>query len=333
MPTSYVQQDVGEHTKDRAAVRESHAATGFACVYPVRKRLLLTLGAVVLATLVAGFWNYHLVDGFGREVVAGNTIGDTQALAGDFATRGGGFGFLFAAIAGLAATFTACNCVVFAMIPELACSTDKTAGRRAALHALGAFVAGVLCVTAVYGVFVGFLGSDGIAAFNQRAVRLAQAQAIFTVLGVVMLIWGGFELGFLDAVKRRFSFVTGAFFAAPTTKAVLLGLLVGCFAVGRPFPVFREFMTYAASAQSPLYGAGVMMVQGLGQIAVMVLLFLLLVYTAGRRLRQMARQTPHKLRVISGLALVAGGTYFVYYWGLAFLFDVGQWGFKLGWYG
>lgn len=300
--------------------------------YSARRRMGYTFLAVLAAVLIAGFWNYHLVDGFGQEVVAGNTIGDTSQLADDYGTKGSSFGFIFAAIAGLAATFTACNCVVFAMIPGLACSVDQKSGKNAAWKAFRSFVYGVLIITGFYGVFVGFLGAEGVEALNERSVRIAQAQAIFTLLGAIMLIWGLFEMGFLDRFKKQLSDTTRAFLSQTSTKALLLGVLVGFFAVGRPFPVFREFLVYAASANSPLYGAGVMMIQGLGQIAVMALLFGLVVWMAGERIGSAAQSKPYKFRMISSIALITGGTYFIYYWGLAFVFDIGRWGFKLGWY-
>src|SRR3546814_17745329 len=63
---------------------------------------------------------------------------DTESLAGSYSERGAGFGFVFAIIAGLAATFTACNCVVFAMLPGLACATENVGSpRRLAIKAIG----------------------------------------------------------------------------------------------------------------------------------------------------------------------------------------------------
>lgn len=311
---------------------EQQTGLSFQSVYPLTKRIIYAFGAIATAVIIAGFWNYHLVDGFGKEIVAGNTIGNTSQLAGDFNSRGSGFGFIFAAIAGLAATFTACNCVVFAMIPGLTCSIESKSGENRPWRAFRSFVFGVLVVTGCYGFFIGFLGPDGIQALNERGVRLAQAQAIFTLLGVVMLIWGLFEMGFLDRLKTCFSDTTRAFFNQVTTKALLLGLLVGSFAVGRPFPVFRQFLSYAASAESPLYGAAVMMIQGLGQIAVMALLFWLIIWIAGSKIGAAAQERPYKFQLISSIALITGGSYFIYYWGLAFVFDIGRWGFKLGWY-
>jgi cytochrome c biogenesis protein CcdA len=108
--------------------------------------------------------------------------------------------------------------------------------------------------------------------------------------------------------------------------------MVGMFMIGRPFPVMRDFLVYAASAGSPLYGAGVMAVQGLGQIAVMALLFLALAYGTGRRMSAWLSSVPGRGSLVTGLSLVAGGTFFIFYWGLAFAYGIGRWGFKLGWY-
>ncbi|MEX1063677.1 MAG: hypothetical protein WEC12_08740 [Balneolaceae bacterium] len=300
--------------------------------YRPSKRLLLGLAVAAIGILIAGFWNYHLVDGFGRDFIAGRTIGDTGALSGTFGERGGGFGFVFAAIAGLAATFTACNCVAFAMIPGLACSTDQQDIRKTAIHTIIAFVTPVVLIGAAYGIFVGFLGPDGVAAINEHPVRLAQAQAVFSIIGAAMIFWGLIELGYLKKLTNRLSPVTKAFFSASSTKASLMGLLVGLFAVGRPFPVFREFLTYAASAESPTYGAAVMVIHGLGQITVLLGLFFILVYFAGRRMMNWASEKPYQPRMVTALALLGGGAYFVFYWGLAFIYDIGRWGFKLGWY-
>ncbi len=300
---------------------------------PVRRRVLVALVAVALGVVVAGFWNYHAVDSFGREAFAEPIAGDTSEAAGAYGSLGPGFGFVFAVAAGLAATFTACNCVVFAMAPGLACNADGSVDRGAVLRSLGVFAGGVVLVGAAYGVFVGMLGPAGIAAVNERAVRLAQARAVFSLLGVVLLAWGVAELGFLERVRGRLSRETRAFLAKPSTRAGAMGVLVGLFAVGRPFPVFREFLTYAAHAQSPLYGAAVMVVHGLGMILVMVLLLVLMVRLAGDRLTAWVQRDPEGPRVVSGFALLAGGAYFLFYWGLAFAFNVGGWGWKLGLYG
>lgn len=289
--------------------------------------------AVLVGVLVAGFWNYHLVDGFGREVVAGTALGDTGHLAENAGSYGADFGFIFGLVAGLAATFTACNCVVFAMMPGLMCSRDGEGRGVSPLRALTVFTLGVLGVSGVYGALVGTLGPETIEWMNQRSVRLFQARVVFSALGAAMLLWGGFEVGLFgtpDWMKARVPDGVGV--ATTTLKAGLLGVFVGLFAVGRPFPVFREFLTYAARIESPVYGAGAMAMQGVGQIAVMVLVFLGIVWLFGRRLARWTTRRPHQPYLVSGLALLGGGSFFVFYWGLALTYDIGQWGFKLGWY-
>lgn len=300
-------------------------------VYDATRLSLYVAGAIVLGVLIAGFWNYHLVDGFGKDVIAGTTIGETSELGG-YSTHGAAFGFLFAAVAGAAATFTACNCVVFALLPGLACSVEDQKSSASATSIAGWFIAGVLAICGLYGLVIGVLGPTGVEALNSRSTRLLQAQTVFTGLGVIMLGWGIAELGLAHGITRRLSEKARGLLARPTTKAGLLGTMVGLFAVGRPYPVFREFLSYAAEAGNPLYGAGVMMVQGAGQIFLMILLFVLLVWVAGRRLGRWAQEKPHQSRVVSGVALLVGGTFFVYYWGLSLTFDIGFWGYRLGWY-
>lgn len=304
----------------------------FYSAYPVNRRLTYALVTVIIALLIAGFWNRGLVDGFGRDIVAGNTVGNTTELSGQYEAKGAGFGMFFAAIAGLAATFTACNCVIFAMMPGMACSTGSDAGKNSTLRALGAFTAAVLLVTGVYGLYVGFLGPQGITYINQIEVRHAQSFAVFTALGFTMFFWGLLEMGFLDRVKNNTTQTTRDFFNQITVKATILGTMVGMFTVGRPYPLFRDFLVYAASAKSPAYGAIVMMIQGVGQIAIMILLFLVVIRLAGKRISAVAVNKPYKFQLVSGLALLAGGTYFLVYWGLGRLFNFGRWGYKLGWY-
>jgi hypothetical protein len=116
------------------------------------------------------------------------------------------------------------------------------------------------------------------------------------------------------------------------TRAAIMGLMVGLFAVGRPFPVFRDLLTYVATSSSPLYAAVVMSVQGVGQIALMLVVSLGLVFGLRHQLGRWVTERPSRPALLTATALVAGGAYFTYYWGLAFWLNIGSWGFKLGWY-
>jgi sulfite exporter TauE/SafE len=295
-------------------------------------RPLAFVAALAAGVAIAGFWNVRLVDDFGSNL-AMQALGSFEGRAAEYQTLGAGFGFFFAAVAGLAATFTACNCVAFAMIPGLACARDARAGRHEALRVLSIMAFWVAAVGAVYGGFVGWLGPDGAASINTRDVRFAQAFAVFTMLGLVMLVWGAIELRLLAPLVARCTPVTRAFFAQPTTRAALMGVMVGLFAVGRPYGVFREFLLYAAQNRSPAYGAAVMAVQGLGQILVMAALFALVAVFGYRALQRWVQRAPQQPAFVSAVALVAGGAFFIYYWGVMRLWPgTGRWGNALGLY-
>src|SRR6476660_2078437 len=122
------------------------------------RRWLTVILALAAGICAAGFWNASVADGFGRDVIAGNAIGGATGKAAQYSTLGAGFGFLFAVVAGVAATFTACNCVAFAMIPGLVCARDAGSVRREALHSLGVMLLFVVLVDVAYGAFVGWLG-------------------------------------------------------------------------------------------------------------------------------------------------------------------------------
>jgi hypothetical protein len=309
----------------------SSNATAVDTRYPTRHVFYLVI-AVAVGVIIAGFWNFRVVDGFGADIVAANTIGDYRGKAGEFATLGTTFGFIFAFVAGLAATFTACNCVAFAMIPGLVCSQDGRSGRAMALRSLGVMLAWVVIVSVIYGAFIGWLGPAGVTAINARDVRFAQATTVFSVLGIAMLIWGVIDLQLMDRFVARCTPATRAFFAQPTTRAAVMGIMIGAFAIGRPYPVFREFLLYAAQAKNPAYGASVMALQGIGQVAVMVAAFLAVILIFRKTLAVWA-QNPARTSLVSALALVAGGAYFVFYWGIARTWpSLGRWGFQLGWY-
>jgi sulfite exporter TauE/SafE len=146
-------------------------------------------------------------------------------------------------------------------------------------------------------------------------------------------VWAAIDLGLLRRAVERTSPATRAFFAQPTTKAALMGAMIGAFAIGRPYPVFREFLLYAAQMQQPLYGAAVMAVQGLGQVAVMIAVFAIILVLGQERIRTWVTRAPHQPALVSAIALAAGGAYFLFYWGIARMWPwMGRWGFQLGWY-
>jgi hypothetical protein len=78
-----------------AVTQTGRGAIDLSAVYPLPRRfvyLVYLLLALLFGVVVAGFWNFRLVDEFGATVVAGHTIGGSFL---PFALIAGGANFLF----------------------------------------------------------------------------------------------------------------------------------------------------------------------------------------------------------------------------------------------
>lgn len=274
-----------------------------------RRVLLSTL----CGAMVAVVWSFELADGVIGDNVA-NTLLGTDAKAVSLAGGAALFGLAFSFVAGLAGTFTACNCVVFACMAPLTGTRDRAV---MIWRSLGFMGAGVVAVTALYGI-AGAIAGESIPILSTATVpigtgypvSLAQATAVFVLLGAFLVWWGlqfsGILPNYLDRVAAR-----RAWF-----KPLLLGILVGCFTVGRPFPLFRRAFQLVADTHNPLYGAGALALHGLGNILLISLLMLGLVYLTGGRFTRWVQENPERMAAISAVSMIVGGAFFLTYWGL-----------------
>lgn len=207
---------------------------------------------------LAGFaltvlWSAPFVD-----TVVGGAVTDTLLGpdAGTSAGAGVTAGLLFAFVSGLAGTITACNIAAFAAVaPVIRTGAGRWGAAKQALKPLGWLGSGMVGVAAVYGVVVGLIGTN-MPQFSTVPVqpgivspRLGQAMVVFGVVGVVMLIMGLAALGLVPDPFGRISQ------RHPNAQVVIMGVLIGAFLIGRPFPLFRELFRDAAERGDPLYGA------------------------------------------------------------------------------
>ncbi len=102
--------------------------------------------------------------------------------------------------------------------------------------------------------------------------------------------------------------------AHPRTDVFVMGLLIGTFLIGRPFPPFKKMFEFAAAEGNPLLGAGTFVLQALGSIVVMVVLFVLLFTFGGGRFRKWLQASPGRIARFTGGALILAGSFTVMYW-------------------
>lgn len=283
-------------------------------------------GRLVLFSAIAGFvltviWSAPLVDeGIGQHVT-GALLGDSAAESSTSVT-GIAAGVLFAFVSGLAGTFTACNIAVFgAMTPAL--GSGEKPRLRQTLQPVGWLAVGMIAVSAVYGFIVGLVGTS-MPQFDTAAsapgtvpARLIQSMIVFGVVGIAMI---GLGLTALRFLRDPFARTAGRF---PYAPMVFLGVLVGGFLIGRPFPLFRKLFRSAAESGNPFYGAGAFVLQSLGNITITVLLFLLLSKLAGGSITRRLAANPARTTAITAAALLVAGVFTVMYWDVRLLASTG----------
>jgi hypothetical protein len=270
----------------------------------------LAAAGVLAGLVLAVVWSYELVD---------RTIGDNTANsllghdAKETAISGAVAGVVFAFVSGLAGTFTACNIAVFGALPQLAGDTPGRSDRlRAAATGLGWLAAGMLTVSAGYGVVAVLLG-DRLPQLSERVLangmpeRLIQSAVVFGLIGAAFVYLG---LGALGVVRDPFA-------RRPRARLLALGALIGGFLIGRPYPLFDKLLEYAVQTRNPLYGALSFALQSAGNLVVVAVL-VGVIALIGRALasRRTAPPPPGRLYRVAGVALIALGSFLVVYWTL-----------------
>lgn len=278
----------------------------------------LIVGSVVAGVLLSVLWSYEFVDHVIGANVANALLGEDAATA---SIAGTAAGLVFAFVSGLAGTFTACNIAMAASIGPMSqaggASRQGTLGSL--LRPLGYFTAGMVGVSAVYGVVGVLVGPDlpqlSNAMVGTMPVRLVQSAIVFGVVGLAMAYLGLAALGVLPDVFRD----------RPVARVVVLGALVGAFLIGRPYPMFIKLFRAAVESGNPLYGAGTFVLQSIGNVLLVTVVFAALALgTKGRFLRWFSANT-RRSAVVSAALLIALGVFLLVYWDVRVpsLFGVG----------
>ena len=252
----------------------------------------------------------------GATIILGYSVTTTPLTSSVMATA-------FAFVSGLTGTFTACNVAGFSALGPL--SVDRRPTWSAAVRSLAWLAAGTIIVAGAYGAVAALIGPSipqlSSALVGRLPVRLIQSMVVFGLLGLTLAIAG---LAAAGLVKNPLGRVSAR---RPAIRLVLVGGLIGAFLIGRPFPLFMKIFQYAASTHNPALGALTFVLQSLGNIAVMALLFLGITAIAGGRLQRWLALRPERLARLNATVLITAGVFLVAYWcvRLPAYFGIGWW--------
>ncbi|GAB3432858.1 hypothetical protein [Actinophytocola sediminis] len=279
---------------------------------PARRWLVVGLSALAgfLLTIV---WSASFVDGVIGDNVANTLLGHD---AENTEITGAAAGIAFAFVTGLAGTFTACNIAVFGtMAPILGRAPTWRDRTRATVGPLLWLTAGLVAISAIYGVLVGLIGTSMpqfATAQNvpgELSARSVQSMIVFGLIGLAMLYLG------LAALR----IVPDPFHGRERARMVFLGVLVGGFLIGRPFPLFRHMFRDAAERGDPVYGAAAFVLQSVGNVLVMALLLVIVAAVFGGRVARWLAAKPGRAAALTAAGLITAGVFTFLYWDLRLL--------------
>jgi hypothetical protein len=287
----------------------NHVTAPAATVRSAAVRRAAVIGwSVAIGLVIAILWSAQLADDDIGVNTANGILGEN---AGNANVTGTLTGLVFAFVTGVAGTFTACNIAVFsAVTPMLEHRPSRAYRIRQALRPLGWLGLGAVVVAGLYGAIGAVIGTrlpqlSTATVGNHVPVRTLQSVVVFGVIGLIMLYLGLAALRVVPDPLRR---PTVRWAPAPQ---VVMGMLVGGFLIGRPWPLFHKMFLHAASTHNALFGATSFVLVAIGNMIVMGVLFVL---ASASPFPQWLRAKPNRITAATSAALLTGGTFTFAYW-------------------
>ncbi|GAA4513242.1 MULTISPECIES: hypothetical protein [Nonomuraea] len=295
------------------ALTEQRPAERAGIRHPWRAVLISSLIGFLLTVV----WSAEFVDSVIGENVAGTVLGqEPEATVLDGILPG----IVFAFATGLGGTFTACNIAVLGALCPIVGQPRSLSDRVGAVFKpLAWLTVGMLTVSGVYGAVVGIVGtampqfSTAPTLPGELSARSVQSMVAFGVIGLAF-VWLG--LAALGIVRDPLARLTRRF---PNAPMVVMGALIGGFLIGRPYGLFRQLFRDAAESHNPLYGALAFMLQSVGNIVILTVLFVLLAVVMGGRVQGWFAARPGRLALITGAAFIVVGVFTFLYWDVRLL--------------
>lgn len=281
---------------------------------------VVIVASALIGIAVAVLWSARLVDDDIGLNTANGLLGENASSA---ALTGTITSLVFAFVTGLAGTFTACNVAVFSALAPMIDHRSATSRFSPVLRPLGRLTVGAVVVAGLYGGIGALLGSrlpqlSHATIGNHIPVRLVQSVVVFGVIGLIMIYLGLAALRVVPDPLARLNV------RWPGAQQLVMGMLIGGFLIGRPWPLFDKMFQHAASTHNALFGAATFVLIVLGNMIVLGVLFLL---ASLSRFPRWLRARPGRAATATAAALLIGGTFTFVYWAVR-----APAGFGIGWF-
>ncbi len=270
----------------------------------------LALGLTGGIALATAFWTTGLVDGA--------YVADLQNRL-DTAQTGPGLaiGVLIAFAVGASMVVLPCGFPAVFAVPAI---VEREPNSRRRLRALAAFGLGGVLPLAVVGLALGLAGDAIWELLRDAESRKIFAVVVYSMVGAAAILYALTEFGLwhLEGALARLSGPALPGEDAPARRALVLGATFGSgMGIACPMPTYYALIGWTVVAASPWYGALLLGAYGLGRVLVPIVLGLVMVAGASRRVVAQRLATVHQqTRWSSGVAMSGLGAFLIALFGV-----------------
>ncbi len=242
-----------------------------------RKKGQFVLALVVGAALALLSWQLGVLDG--STDIFGGVTGSAASATNPSAFVAVGLAFVI----GASMIVLPCGFPSVFAVPSILNSRTGFPERTALMLV---FLAASVLPLAAVGVGLGFAGDAVLGLLDTMGARMGFAVVLYSLIGIVALAYALSELGLFNLANPLSRFagpdMPGA--DSPYRRSRVLGSPLGAgMGNGCPMPTYYIVLGWVAAAASPLYGAIVLGIYGLGRVLPAVGLGALIVGGANRR--------------------------------------------------
>lgn len=225
---------------------------------------------------------------------------------------GVGIALLLAFAVGFSMVVTPCFMpVLFTFMPSI-----KKGGKNQWLGSLLWYSFGLIIIGAILGGLVGLLGKGILALINKfSSSSLIIAITIFSILGIIILIFGLGEFGYLRLPhfgSPKFQLTNKL---KGYKKSFANGALVGgALGVGCPFPTYHAVLIWTAIIGNPLFGALLLGVLSFGRVLPLLFIGLAAYSLNPDKVVTWVSEKGKLIHTINAMSLVILGIFLISFW-------------------
>jgi len=225
---------------------------------------------------------------------------------------GAGIALLLAFAVGFSMVVTPCFLpVLFTFMPSV-----KKGDKNEWLGSLLWYSLGLIIIGAILGGIIGLLGKGILTLINKfSSSSLILAIIIFSTIGIIVLIFGLGEFGYL-----RLPHLGGPKFQLTKNlkgykKSFVNGALVGgALGVGCPFPTYHAVLIWTAIIGSPLFGALLLGVVSFGRVLPLLFIGLAAYSINPTIIVKWVSEKGKVVHTINAISLVILGVFLISFW-------------------